>query len=147
MTEETYFEHLVEQAEDHLELTPFKFQRYFYCIQEFDTWWKYYYTNKFVDVITQSNHLTIDFLPLQTKIKKGTSTHILEIHAFQCSFEIVYDPRNLYLTIFEAATTLKEKLLEKLPGLKIPSYVEDRIFFLYFTTSQNFHPYLHVKWL
>lgn len=41
----------------------------------------------------------------------------------------MYDLRNLRRTISEATTTLKEKLIEKLPELKISSYVEDMYLF------------------
>lgn len=132
MTEETCFELLVEHAEYHLELTLFKFHKSFYCTQEFDTWWKDYSTIKFVDVMTKLTHLTTYFLPLHTKINKDMSTNINEIHAFQPCFETMYDPLNLHRTIFEAATTLNEKFLEKLPEIKIPSYVEDRYLFYLF---------------
>lgn len=70
MTEESYFEILVEQAENNLELTPFEFQSSFYLTWEFETWWKDYQTNKFVDVMAKANHLTAAFIFVQTKFKK-----------------------------------------------------------------------------
>lgn len=83
--------------------------------------------------MTKARHLTETFVSLQTKFKKGTSTHIKEIFVFQRYFETVYNPRDLHRTIFEATATLKEKLIEKIPRLKFPPYVKDKyIFSLFF---------------
>lgn len=79
MSEDTYYELLIKQAEESLEIIPFKFQKLFYCTREFDTWWKDYQTEKFVDVMTKTHHLTKAFISLQTGFKKGTTTHIKEI--------------------------------------------------------------------
>lgn len=51
MTEETYPALLDEKVEDHVDLTPFKFQKCFYCTRDFDAWWKDYYIVKFVNII------------------------------------------------------------------------------------------------
>lgn len=56
--------------------------------------------------------------------KKGITTHIKEIRAFQKYFEASYRPDDLSRTICEATFILKDKFLEKLPDLKIPSCVK-----------------------
>lgn len=47
----------------------------------------------------------------------------------------MYDSNDLSRTICEASVTLKEKLMAKLPDLKIPHYVKDKYKF-----SLNFYP-------
>lgn len=47
----------------------------------------------------------------------------------------MYDPNDLSRTIREVAVTLKEKMMVKLPNLKIPDYVKDK-----YTFTLNFYP-------
>lgn len=69
-------------------------------------------------------YLTEAFSSLKTKFKKkGGGTHIKEIQAFQRYLKTLYNTNKLSQTIFDAAHTLKEKLVEKIPKLKFPSYV------------------------
>lgn len=69
--------------------------------------------------MTKARHLTVAFVSLQTKFKKGVSTYIKEIFTFQLYFETVYNPRDLCRTIFEAVATLKENIFEKLSKLSL----------------------------
>jgi hypothetical protein len=75
-----------------------------------------------VSAFTQ--HLTIDFASLQDRSKKGISTRIKEIQAFQKYFDTTYRLDDLRRTIHEAAVTLREKFTKKLLNLKLPSYVK-----------------------
>lgn len=59
------------------------------------------------------------------EVPKGIDKYIKEIQPFQRYFETVYDSNDLSRTIHEATITLKEKMMAKLPNLKIPHYMED----------------------
>lgn len=87
-----------------------------------------------MNVATLTQQLTDAFSVLQQKFKKGKAKHIKGIQAFQKYFEIVYDPNDLSLTIREIAVTLKEKVMVKLPKLRIPDYVKGKYAF-----TLNFH--------
>lgn len=72
-----------------------------------------YHAKEFLEVTTLSQYLTDVFSFLQKKFYKRY-------------FEIVYDPNDLSQTMLEVTVTLKEKVMVKLPDLKIPHYVEDK---------------------
>lgn len=57
--------------------------------------------------------LTKAFTFVQEKVKKGISTHIKEIQAFQNYFETAYRPDDLSQTVYDATLTLKEKFTKK----------------------------------
>lgn len=103
-------------------LIPFKLS--YYCTQEYDTWWRSYYSTKMFDVLAFNKHLTTAFASIQERSKKGISTHIKEIQVFQKYFETAYIPDDLCRTIHEATITLREKFTKKFPDLKLPSYVK-----------------------
>ena len=77
-------------------------------------------------MVAFSQHLTHAFDSIHEHFKKGKTTHIKEIKAFQKYFEIVYIPDDLSRTIREAALILKEKFTKKLSYLKIPSCVKPK---------------------
>lgn len=108
------------------QFTPVPINPSFFCSREYDTWWKNDYSKEMFDVATFTQHLTYVFASVQEKTKKGTSTHIKEIQAFQKYFETAYRPDDLSRTIREAAVTLREKFMKKLPDLKLPSYVKPK---------------------
>lgn len=62
----------------------------YYCIEEYVTWWRSYYSTKMFDVPAFTQHLTTIFAFVQDRSKKGISTHIKEIQAFQKYFETAY---------------------------------------------------------
>lgn len=105
-------------------LTPFSFQPWFYCTRAFDTWFRAYYNKDMFNVDAFSQHLTIAFASIQERFEKVRSFPIKEIQAFHKYFKTIYRPDDLSRTICEDAHTLKEKILKKLPDLKIPSYVK-----------------------
>lgn len=76
------------------------------------------------DVKTFTQHLINVFSFVQERTKKGTSTYIKEIKAFEKYFGTVYRPDDLSRTINEATMTLKEKFMKKLSDLKSPPYVK-----------------------
>lgn len=78
------------------------------------------------------------FAFVQDKVKKGISTHVKEIKAFQNYFETAYRPDELSRTVHDAENTLKEKFTKKIPFLKLPSYVkpEQR-----YQTAFNMYPH------
>lgn len=55
-----------------------------------------------------TQHLTIAFPSVQERSKKGISSHIKEIQAFQKYFETAYRPDDLRRTIREATVTLRD---------------------------------------
>lgn len=65
--------------------------------------------------------------------------HIEKIQAFQCYFEIVYNPSQLSQTIYDANLTLKYKVSNKIPKLKFPPYVKDKYDFTLKFYFSNFH--------
>lgn len=80
-------------------LTPISFRPSFYFTQEFDIWWKNCYTNEIFDVLALTQPLTDAFTSIKYKRKKGITTYIKEIRAFQKYFEIVYRHDDLSRTI------------------------------------------------
>lgn len=107
-----------------VKLTPISFRPSFYYKQEYNNWWRNYYTNEIFDVFSLTQYLIYDFTSIQDKCKKGITTLIKEIRAFQENFETSYRPDDFSRTIREEAFILKDKFLEKLPSLKIPSCVK-----------------------
>jgi len=73
---------------------------------------------------------------MQKKMKKAKGTHIREIQAFQKYFKTVYDPLHLSQTVHNAAKTLKEKLLEKIPTSKFPPFVTNKYLFALYLKVQ-----------
>jgi len=51
--------------------------------------------------------------------------HVKEIQAFHKIFKVVYNPLNVKKTVKEAALVLKQKVLDKVPKLKFPSYISN----------------------
>lgn len=43
------------------QLIPIPFKPSYYCTQEYDTWWRSYYSTKMFDVLAFTMHLTTDF--------------------------------------------------------------------------------------
>lgn len=72
-------------------------------------WWRDYYATKNFNVPAFHHHLTKVFSSVQDKVKKGLSTHIKKVQAFQKYFETAYKPDDLSQTVCKAAVTLKEK--------------------------------------
>lgn len=116
-TEDECDQHISLYA-DVSKLTPISFWPSLYYTQEFDTWWKHYYTDEIFDVPSLTQHLNNAFAFIHDMRKKGITTHIKEIRAFQKYFETAYKLDDLSWTICEATFILKYKFLEKLLDLK-----------------------------
>lgn len=90
-------------------LTPFKFQIKYLCTQEFKEWWYEYRHSHFAAFVIVLQLLTDALSFVQTLFKKSTGTHIKELYAFQCYFEVVYNPFDIRRTIYDANLILKQK--------------------------------------
>jgi len=55
--------------------------------------------------------------------------HIREIQAFQKKFETVYDPLHLSRIVYYAAKTLRDKIHDKIPTMKFPSFTPSKYLF------------------
>ncbi|XP_058732451.1 uncharacterized protein LOC131603986 [Vicia villosa] len=108
-------------------LSPIPFESSFYCTPDFHQWWADYYTSQILDADSLTQELTAAFADVQEHFRKGTTTHIKEIQAFQKFFETIYRPDDLSRTVREAAITLREKFSAKLDKLKLPSYVRPEL--------------------
>src|SRR4051812_8359149 len=108
-------------------LSPIPFEPSFYCTPDFHQWWTDYYTSQILDADSLTQELTAAFADVQENFRKGTTTHIKEIQAFQKFFETIYRPDDLSRTVREAAITLREKFSAKLDKLKLPSYVRPEL--------------------
>ncbi|XP_058748016.1 uncharacterized protein LOC131620851 [Vicia villosa] len=108
-------------------LSPISFEPSFYSTPDFHQWWTEYYSSQIFDADSLAQELTAAFTDVQENFKKGTSTHIKEIQAFQKFFETIYRPDYLSRTVREAAVTLREKFSTKLNKLKLPSYVRPEL--------------------
>lgn len=81
---------------------------------------------------------------MQDKPKKGISTHVKEIQAFEKYFETAHILDYLSRTIREAAITLKEKFLNKIEDLKLPLFVKPEQWYrLAFSMHPPKFPRLH----
>lgn len=54
------------------QFTHVSFKPSFYYTQEYDTWWRNYYSTKMFDVSVFTQYLTNTFASVQDKYKKGT---------------------------------------------------------------------------
>ncbi|XP_058755341.1 uncharacterized protein LOC131628527 [Vicia villosa] len=108
-------------------LSPVPFEPAFYSTPDFQQWWTDYYTMQIFDAESLTRELTEAFADVQENFRKGTSTHIKEIQAFQKFFETIYRPDDLSRTVREAAVILREKFSAKLDKLKLPSSVRPEL--------------------
>ena len=102
------------------------FQPAFYCTKEFETWWQLYLTAYVGAPEAKLVEITETFTNLQAKATKCKTIHAKQIQAFQQYFQVVYRPNGLCRTIFKAPKELKEKVTDRIPKLKILSYVKDK---------------------
>ena len=121
-----------------LNFTPFK--PAFFCTYDFKLWWQTYLVTFINDAARKMTQLTVAFDVLQGKGTKCKEIHIKEIQAFQNFFKVVYLPNDLRRTISDAARELKEKIIEKIPQLKIPSYAKDKYFYALYFGKIKFPP-------
>src|SRR3954468_23280154 len=112
---------------DIFKLAPISFVPAFYTTPDFQQWWSDYYKAHIYDVEGLTRELTKAFTAVQDKFRKGTSTHIKEIQAFQKFFETIYRPDDLSRTVREVAVTLREKFSAKLGKLKLPPSVRPEL--------------------
>jgi len=129
---ENIWRSLLQKVDEHVPtLKPIPFELSYECTKTFFRWWRGYFVeqSKEVNPDTTLPELISAFNYVQRKSKKPKGTHLREIQAFQKYFKTVYDPLHLSRTVYNAAKTLKLKLLDKIPTSKFPPFVTDKYLF------------------
>jgi len=129
---ENIWRYLLRKADEHIPtLKPSPFELSYACTKTFFRWWRGYYVEQCKEVNPDIllPELISTFHYVQKKLKKPKRMHIREIQVFQKYFKTVSDPLHLSRTVYNAAKTLKLKLLDKIPTSKFPPFVTDKYLF------------------
>jgi len=59
------------------------------------------------------------------QIEENKGMHVKEIQAFHKFFQVVYNPLNIEKTVKEVTLVLKQKVLNKVPKLTFPPYLNN----------------------
>ncbi|XP_027351434.1 polycystic kidney disease protein 1-like 3 [Abrus precatorius] len=108
------------------EISSFEFEPSLYCTHAFQNWWSNYYNHHEISVEACNQKMTSTFSMFQKGDPKAKTrgTHIREIQSLERFFKVIYLPRRISQTIFEAAISLKEKTKERakaIPKTKTPT--------------------------